>query len=31
MRRNFLEDFSGHFYNMRVFCGGNESGLLMGS
>ncbi len=31
MKWNFLEDFSVHFNNMRVYCGGNEAGLLMGS
>ncbi len=31
MKWNFLEDFTGHFNNMRVFCGDSESGLLMGS
>lgn len=31
MKHNFLDDFSRHFNNMRVFCAGNESGLLMAS
>jgi uncharacterized protein (DUF608 family) len=31
MKWNFLSDFSGHFNNMRTFCAGDESGLLMGS
>ena len=31
MRWNFLGDFSRHFNNMRVYCAGDESGLLMGS
>ena len=31
MRWNWLGDFSRHFNNMRVYCAGDESGLLMGS
>ena len=31
MRWNWLEDFSRHFNNMRTYCIGDESGLLMGS
>ena len=31
MKWNFKEDFSNHFNNMRTYCGGDESGLLMGS
>ena len=31
MKWNFLNDFSRHFNNMRVYCAGNEAGLLMGS
>ena len=31
MKYNFLEDFSEHFNNMRIYCGGDEAGLLMGS
>ena len=31
MRWNWLPDFSRHFNNMRTYCAGNESGLLMGS
>ena len=31
MRWNFLPDFSRHFNNMRTYCAGKESGLLMGS
>ena len=30
-RYNWLPDFSGHFTNMRVYCTGKESGLLMAS
>jgi uncharacterized protein (DUF608 family) len=31
MKWNFLDDFSRHFNNMRVYCAGDEAGLLMGS
>ncbi len=31
MRWNYLPDFSRHFTNMRVYCTGHESGLLMAS
>ena len=31
LRYNRLEDFSRHFTNMRVYCTGRESGLLMAS
>ena len=31
MKWNFLPDFTRHFNNMRTFCAGKESGLLMGS
>ena len=31
MKWNFLPDFSRHFNNMRTYCAGGESGLLMGS
>jgi uncharacterized protein (DUF608 family) len=31
MRWNFRSDFSRHFNNMRTYCAGGESGLLMGS
>ena len=31
MKWNFLPSFSRHFNNMRTFCAGRESGLLMGS
>ncbi|MGI5870060.1 MAG: GH116 family glycosyl-hydrolase [Kiritimatiellia bacterium] len=31
MKWNFLENFSRHFTNMRVFCTGQEAGLLMAS
>ena len=31
MRWNWLRDFSEHFTNMRVYCTGHESGLLMAS
>ena len=31
MKWNFLSGFSDHFNNMRVFCAGDEAGLLMGS
>ena len=31
MRWNYLSDFSRHFNNMRTYCAGGESGLLMGS
>ena len=31
MKWNFLPDFSRHFNNMRTYCAGKESGLLMGS
>ncbi|MBP5286146.1 MAG: hypothetical protein ILO34_08600, partial [Kiritimatiellae bacterium] len=31
MRWNFLDDFSRHFNNMRVYAAGHESGLLMAS
>lgn len=31
MKWNFLPDFTRHFNNMRTYCVGKESGLLMGS
>ena len=31
MKWNFLPDFTRHFNNMRTYCAGKESGLLMGS
>lgn len=31
MKYNFVEDFSGHFNNMRSYVMGNEAGLLMAS
>ncbi|MBR1921909.1 MAG: hypothetical protein IJ829_07925, partial [Kiritimatiellae bacterium] len=31
MRWNWLDDFTRHFNNMRTFCAGEESGLMMGS
>ncbi|HHU96435.1 MAG TPA: hypothetical protein GXX67_04120 [Petrimonas sp.] len=31
MKYNFVDDFSGHFNNMRSYVMGNESGLLMAS